>query len=54
MLRANRLVIDTGLHAQGWSVERAVRWMTGHSPMSDVQAKGGVVVRNDWGGNSDR
>ena len=38
MLRANRLVVDTGIHAQGWSVERAVRWMTGHSSMSDVQA----------------
>ncbi len=38
MLRANRLVIDTGIHAQGWSVARGVRWMTGHSSMSEAQA----------------
>lgn len=38
MLRANRLVIDTGIHAQGWSVARGVRWMTDHSSMSEAQA----------------
>lgn len=38
MLRANRLVVDTGLHAQGWSVAQAVRWMTEHSSMSEAQA----------------
>jgi uncharacterized protein (DUF885 family) len=38
MLRANRLVVDTGIHAQGWSVARAVRWMTDHSSMSEAQA----------------
>ena len=38
MLRANRLVIDTGLHAQGWTVERGVRFMMRHSSMSREQA----------------
>jgi uncharacterized protein (DUF885 family) len=38
MLRANRLVIDTGIHALGWSVARGVRWMTDHSSMSEAQA----------------
>lgn len=38
ILRANRLVIDTGIHAQGWSIEKSVRWMTDHSSMSDAQA----------------
>lgn len=38
MLRANRLVVDTGIHAQGWSVARAVSWMTDHSSMSEAQA----------------
>lgn len=38
ILRANRLVIDTGVHAQGWSVARGVRWMTDHSSMSEAQA----------------
>ncbi|HVW70464.1 MAG TPA: DUF885 domain-containing protein [Steroidobacteraceae bacterium] len=38
ILRANRLVIDTGLHAQGWSIAQGVRWMTDHSSMSEAQA----------------
>jgi uncharacterized protein (DUF885 family) len=38
MLRANRLVVDTGIHAEGWSVARGVRWMTDHSSMSEAQA----------------
>jgi uncharacterized protein (DUF885 family) len=38
MLRANRLVIDTGIHAQGWSLERSERWFTDHSSMSEAQA----------------
>ena len=38
LLRANRLVVDTGIHAEGWSVAQAVRWMTDHSSMSDAQA----------------
>jgi uncharacterized protein (DUF885 family) len=38
MLRANRLVIDTGIHGQGWSVAKGVRWMTDHSSMSEAQA----------------
>jgi uncharacterized protein (DUF885 family) len=38
ILRANRLVIDTGIHAQGWTIEKSVRWMTDHSSMSEAQA----------------
>ena len=38
MLRANRLVIDTGLHSQGWTIEQSVRWMMDHSSMSEPQA----------------
>jgi uncharacterized protein (DUF885 family) len=39
LLRANRLVIDTGLHAFGWSVADGVRWMMDHSSMTEDQAR---------------
>ncbi len=33
MLRACRLVVDTGLHSQGWSPQRAADYMTEHGGM---------------------
>ncbi len=38
MLRANRLVIDTGIHAMGWTTEQGIEWMTAHSSMDQPQA----------------
>jgi uncharacterized protein (DUF885 family) len=34
MWRATRLVVDTGIHAKGWSKERAVAYMTDNSALS--------------------
>jgi uncharacterized protein (DUF885 family) len=36
MWRASRLVVDTGLHAKGWSKERAVAFMKDNTTLTDA------------------
>ncbi len=38
MLRAMRLVVDTGIHAKGWSREQAIKYMLDNSPMPESDA----------------
>jgi len=35
--RASRLVVDTGLHALGWTRDQAVAWMAAHTPLPPIE-----------------
>lgn len=37
--RAERMVVDTGLHAKGWTEEQAVRYMHDNAPLADGQIR---------------
>jgi uncharacterized protein (DUF885 family) len=37
--RATRLVVDTGLHALGWSRQQAVDWMAAHTPLPRLEVE---------------
>ncbi len=40
--RASRLVVDTGLHAMGWSRQQAVDWMSEHTPLPRMEVESEV------------
>jgi uncharacterized protein (DUF885 family) len=41
-MRAGRLVVDTGLHAKGWSREQAVAYLRENTPMSELDIRNEV------------
>ena len=52
MLRACRLVVDTGLHAFGWSRERAIEYMASHTGLTIENVTGEVDRYLVWPGQA--
>ena len=48
MLRAMRLVVDTGIHAKGWSREQAIEYMLANSGMGRTDATAEVERYIAW------
>ena len=51
MFRACRLVVDTGIHALGWSQERAVKFMMEHNYYSERMIRwgeGGLLMTSNF------
>jgi uncharacterized protein (DUF885 family) len=52
MLRAMRLVVDTGLHARGWSREQAIRYMLDNSTLAESDVVSEVERYVVWPGQA--
>jgi uncharacterized protein (DUF885 family) len=52
MLRAMRLVVDTGLHAFGWTREQAIEYMHTHSSMAGTDIEAEVERYIVWPGQA--
>ena len=52
MWRAMRLVVDTGIHAKGWSKAKAVQYMTDNSAMSAANIEAEVNRYISWPGQA--
>jgi uncharacterized protein (DUF885 family) len=52
LLRAVRLVVDTGMHAQGWSREKAVAYMMDNLGYSEARATNQVERYMVWPGQA--
>jgi len=52
MMRAVRLVVDTGIHAQGWSVEQAITYMMEKSGMHRHECEAECYRYEAWPGQA--
>lgn len=51
-LRAARLVVDTGIHAKGWTREKAIDFMKANTPMSQEEIEAEVDRYTVWPGQA--
>ncbi|WP_410672574.1 DUF885 domain-containing protein [Amycolatopsis sp. cmx-4-68] len=51
-MRAGRLVVDTGMHALGWSRQQAVDYLVEHTPMARVEIEAEVDRYIAWPGQA--
>ncbi|MEH6637219.1 MAG: DUF885 family protein, partial [Halioglobus sp.] len=47
-----RLVVDTGIHAQGWSEQRAVEYMMANTPTAEVKVRSEIRRYFVWPGQA--
>jgi uncharacterized protein (DUF885 family) len=52
MWRATRLVVDTGIHAKGWSKAQAIAFMTDNSALSAANIEAEVNRYMSWPGQA--
>ncbi|XP_045130030.1 uncharacterized protein LOC123515488 isoform X2 [Portunus trituberculatus] len=52
LLRASRLVVDTGMHALGWSRDMAVAFLMNHTALSDSSIQGQINRYITWPGQA--
>ena len=48
IMRAARLVVDTGLHAKGWTREQAITYMTENTGLTEAQVRNQVQRYMAW------
>ena len=47
-MRAGRLVVDTGMHALGWSRQRAIDFLVDHTPMARMEIEAEIDRYAGW------
>jgi uncharacterized protein (DUF885 family) len=52
MMRAVRLVVDTGIHAQGWTIERALDYFMSKTGMGRVESENEIYRYASWPGQA--
>jgi uncharacterized protein (DUF885 family) len=50
--RASRLVIDTGIHARGWSRDQAIAYLKENTALSDLEVRGEIDRYIAWPGQA--